>query len=103
MSLAKRECYRALGDLTDLKVLELACGTGQDSIELIALGASHVTGLGISPVVIGAAKADLPAHLEDKMISHNIHMSTYDVVFAGYLLNYAPTAAALHAMFTNIA
>jgi ubiquinone/menaquinone biosynthesis C-methylase UbiE len=69
--LAKQACYRLLGDLTGLKVLELACGTGKDSMQLIASGACHVTGVDISPVMIEAAQEGLPSDVQD-MISYHI-------------------------------
>ncbi|KAJ7228096.1 S-adenosyl-L-methionine-dependent methyltransferase [Mycena rebaudengoi] len=115
--LAKRACYRSLGDLTGLKVLELACGTGDDSIQLIASGACHVTGIDISPAMIEAAQDGLASDAQN-MINYHVgdcatpdmfhtlglanHIGTYDVVFGAYLLNYAPSAQALKAMFANI-
>ncbi|KAJ7268537.1 S-adenosyl-L-methionine-dependent methyltransferase [Mycena rebaudengoi] len=115
--LAKRACHRLLGDLTGLKVLDLACGTGTDTMQLIASGASHVTGIDISPVMIEAARDGLPSDVQD-MVSYHVsdcatpdmfhtsglanHRGTYDVVFGAYLLNYAPCAQALKAMFANI-
>ncbi|KAJ7254516.1 S-adenosyl-L-methionine-dependent methyltransferase [Mycena rebaudengoi] len=117
--LAKRACHRALGDLKNLKLLDLACGTGIDTKHLIASGAIHVTGVDISPAMIDMACAALPADVQD-MVSYHVgdcaapdmfraaselaaHRGTYDVVFAAWLLNYAPSAAALEAMFANIA
>ncbi|KAJ7275926.1 S-adenosyl-L-methionine-dependent methyltransferase [Mycena rebaudengoi] len=117
--LGKRACHRALGDLKNLKVLDLACGTGNDTIQLIASGAVHVTGVDISPAMIDAARDALPADVQDMVRYHvgdcaapdmfhaaselAVHKGTYDVVFAAWLLNYAPSAAALEAMFANIA
>ncbi|KAJ7254525.1 hypothetical protein C8J57DRAFT_1347150 [Mycena rebaudengoi] len=65
------------------------------------------------------ARDELPADVQD-MVSYHVgdcaapdmfraaselaaHRGTYDVVFAAWLLNYAPSAAALEAMFANIA
>ncbi|KAJ7290607.1 S-adenosyl-L-methionine-dependent methyltransferase [Mycena rebaudengoi] len=116
-ALAKRVCYRLLGDLTGLNVLDLACGTGNDSRQFIAMGAFHVTGIDISPTMIDAARDGLRSDVRD-MISYHVsdcatpdmfhtlglanHLGTYDVVFGGYLLNYAPSAETLKAMFANI-
>ncbi|KAJ7254510.1 S-adenosyl-L-methionine-dependent methyltransferase [Mycena rebaudengoi] len=118
-ALDKRACHRALGDLKNLKVLSLACGTGNDTKQLIASGAVHVTGVDISPAMINVAQDALPTDVQD-MVRYHVgdcaapnmfraaselaaHRGTYDVVFAAWLLNYAPSAAALEAMFANIA
>ncbi|KAJ7247732.1 S-adenosyl-L-methionine-dependent methyltransferase [Mycena rebaudengoi] len=116
-ALTKRACHRSLGDLTGLKVLDLACGTGNDSIKLIASGACHVTGIDISPSMIDTAQENLPPDMQG-MISYHVsdcatpdmfhtsgltnHIGTYDVVLGAWLLNYAPSAQALKAMFANI-
>jgi len=57
---------RLLDDLSDARVLDAGCGTGQMSAELAARGAD-VVGVDISPQLIDIAKRRLPQSLAHKV------------------------------------
>ncbi|KFU75799.1 hypothetical protein BB31_39555 [Amycolatopsis lurida NRRL 2430] len=96
-----------LGDVRDLEVLDLACGTGLYSRLVKALGARRVVGIDSSPVMIEFAKRTTLGGLEIEYEVHDVsNMSVigkFDVVVAAFLLNYAPTLDALSSMCRMIA
>ena len=104
------------------RVLDLACGSGGFTYDLLAWGAASVVGVDVSPVMIEAAKekgAKLAAQsrngLKEKIANSLTFVvgdardgqmyegGPFDVVFAAWLLNYAPTRADMQAMFATIA
>jgi SAM-dependent methyltransferase len=96
-----------LGDIHDLDVLDLACGTGLYTRLIKGLGARRVVGVDSSPVTIGVAKQMTP---EEAGIDYRVHdvstmpfIGEFDVVVAAFLLNYAPTLDALSSMCRMIA
>ena len=107
-----------LRDVTGLHVLDLACGTGYYSNLLLDWGAASVVGIDISSEMIRAAntalaqRPDRADRLEyyvgdiskpDILQSLNLTNRTFDLVHAGWLLNYASTPDELTVMWRNIA
>ncbi|KAI4126840.1 MAG: hypothetical protein LQ338_003550, partial [Usnochroma carphineum] len=89
------------------KVLDLACGTGHYSHQLISWGASQVVGVDISAGMVAAAKARASSDrvrflVADCSIPTKFEDGPFDIVFAGWLLNYAPDKATMVDMFRNI-
>eukprot|EP00043_Microstomoeca_roanoka_P013914 m.136990 g.136990 ORF g.136990 m.136990 type:complete len:272 (-) comp15882_c0_seq3:347-1162(-) len=89
-----------LGNVNSQRVVDLACGEGHYTRWLKAVkGAKEVTGVDLSPDMIELAKR---AEAEDPIGVHylcqdaaTLTMEPVDVVFAAFLLNYAPTYARL--------
>jgi ubiquinone/menaquinone biosynthesis C-methylase UbiE len=92
-----------LGDLRGKSVLDLACGEGYYSRILKNLGARRVVGLDLSSKMIDLARAserELRLGVE-YVVSDAINYQpdeSFDIVTAGYLLNYADTREKLLAM-----
>ena len=101
-----------IGDVEGLRVLDLACGAGFYTKLLREWGASYAVGVDISPKMIEAAKE---IHASDQHINFyvgdcgspdfqlgDVDNEQFDVVFAGWLFNYAASEAELKNMFTNV-
>lgn len=114
--LQNRHAEEALGDLSGMRVLDAACGTGFFSQRIAAIGATEVVGIDISPGMIENARAEL-SNTEDRIrylvgdfeeadllgsVGLEAMKGTFDVVFAGYLLNYAADWQRMAKMFNNI-
>ncbi|KAF2876043.1 S-adenosyl-L-methionine-dependent methyltransferase [Massariosphaeria phaeospora] len=103
----------ALGDVRGKRCLDLACGTGRYTALLSSLGATSVHAFDISPVMIAGALASYPASTHptlhfavadcSKPSTLPLAPSAFDIVFAGWFLNYAGTEAELTNMFRVIA
>ena len=86
--------FRALGDLRDRTVLDLACGDGFYSRQFKHAGAAEVTGVDISQAMIALAQAEEKARPAGcRYVCADVAAFTpaapVDVVTAIYLLNYA--------------
>lgn len=103
----------ALGDVKGLIVLDLACGLGTFSRLLIELGAVSVVGVDISEAMVeGAQQASSSMNEQDRNRLHYIvgdcskpttfEGGPFDLVFAGWFLNYAPDYETMLAMWQNI-
>ncbi|KAI4206689.1 MAG: hypothetical protein LQ346_000981 [Caloplaca aetnensis] len=89
------------------KVLDLACGSGYYSQLMISWGAAQVVGVDISSGMIAAGKAENKSDkirfmVADCTIPTEFDGGPFDIVFGGWLLNYAPEVASLARMFRNI-
>ena len=92
------ERYTALqlvGDVAGKAVADLACGEGYYTRLLRLLGAEHVVGVDLSAAMIDLAQAEEtrePLGIEYLVgdINGLALSEKFDVVFAAYLLNYAP-------------
>ncbi|KAK7190580.1 hypothetical protein DPSP01_007238 [Paraphaeosphaeria sporulosa] len=100
----------ALGDVSGKRCLDLACGLGFYSALLVRLGAASVHGYDISSTMVEAARKAHPhpnLHFEvaDCSAPENLPAveKPFDVVFAGWFLNYAGTERELTSMFRVIA
>ncbi|KAL5396388.1 hypothetical protein PMIN06_005652 [Paraphaeosphaeria minitans] len=100
----------ALGDVSGKRCLDLACGLGFYSALLVKLGAASVHGYDISSTMVEAARKAHPhpnLHFEVADCSAPENLPTvekpFDVVFAGWFLNYAGTESELTSMFRVIA
>jgi SAM-dependent methyltransferase len=97
-----------LGNITDTKVLDLACGEGHYARMLRRQGAARVIGVDISDGMIALARQEeerqplgveyVKAAVEDLGV-----VGAFDVVSAAYLLHYAATREHLAAMCRTIA
>jgi toxoflavin synthase len=100
--------FELAGDLTDLDVLDLACGEGFYTRQIKHRGAAHVTGVDISEGMIRLAREaeavsqlGLTYHCQDVLL---LDLDTkFDLICASYLLNYARTADELYQMSRVIA
>lgn len=94
------------------RVLDLACGSGFYTYDLMRWGAESVLGLDISTTMIEAARRH-PASKEfgskvsfivtDVRDAGVLPGAPFDLVIGGWLLNYAPDAKSLGQMFKTIA
>lgn len=94
-------------------VLDLACGSGFYSYHLSKWGASKVVGVDISNAMIEEARAaisQIPSNsatiefiLADCSKPVPYEGGPFDIVFAAWLLNYAPTGKDMVDMFRNVA
>ncbi|KAF2263012.1 S-adenosyl-L-methionine-dependent methyltransferase [Lojkania enalia] len=102
---------QALGDVKGLRCLDLACGTGRYTHLLHTLGAASVTGFDISSTMIEGAKASYPPCAFPALTFTVADCSKplypapepFDLIFAGWFLNYAGTEEELVSMFSIIA
>jgi toxoflavin synthase len=95
-----------LGDLTGLRVLDLACGHGHYTRLCHALGALQVTGVDVSPVMVELAEAATPP--SGGAVTFACHdagdlpvIGAFDVVTAVWLLNYAESRRQLRDMLAG--
>lgn len=100
--------FSLIGDLTGKSVLDLACGEGFYSRFLKQAGAARVVGVDLSERMIELARqqeTERPLGIE--YIVHDARTfepgESFDLVVAGYLLNYASTEEDLRAMCRTIA
>lgn len=89
-----------VGDVTGKSVLDLACGDGFFTRQLKEGGASRVVGVDISAEQLKLAKAhEIANPLGIKYIQSAVQaldkLGEFDLVIAGFLLNYAPNKAEL--------
>lgn len=101
---ARRYC----GDLMGKKVLDLGCGSGFFSRLFKQWGASSVLALDSSPKMIELAKQhekELSLRVEYRIADASTigFLDQFDLIFAGFLLNYAPTFEILQRMCSSIA
>ena len=95
--------FRALGDLRDLSVLDLACGDGYYTRAVKKMGARSVTGVDVSEVMIKLAQQEenvqrLGINYLVGDITNTDIVGEFDIVTAVYLLPHAKTKAELQAM-----
>lgn len=98
--------FGMLGDLSDLAVLDLACGDGCYSREIRRRGARRVVGVDVSSRMIdlarnGQADGDVEYRVCDAAELPAI--GPFDLVCASYLLHYARDVAELSRMCHSIA
>jgi SAM-dependent methyltransferase len=92
--------------ISKARVLELACGTGFYTYSFLEWGASSVLGVDISSVMLDEARRvgkEVSFIRADCSIPKAYDGGPFDVVFAAWLLNYAPDRAGLVSMFRNVA
>ncbi|KAJ9613249.1 hypothetical protein H2200_003191 [Cladophialophora chaetospira] len=105
--------------IKNARVLELACGTGFHTQHLLDWGAASLVGVDVSQAMLEGAEAELrkqPAHegkyrlmVQDCSAPFTVTDDNgdslegkFDLVFAAWLLNYAPDLATMTEMFKNI-
>ena len=112
--LERANVYAAIAPhIKGARVLDLACGTGYYTRYLFEWGAHEVIGYDISPEMVkGARAASEQWGLTDAQkcsffvgdASQPLHLDEpVDLVFGAWLLNYAPDAEVMTAMWSNIA
>lgn len=97
-----------LGEVRDLRILDVGCGEGFYARRLAAAGAAEVTGVDISPAMIElareqerAAPLGIAYHC---LAAENLPVfGAFDLALGAYLLHYAPTRDALAAMAAGLA
>ncbi|MFI1941838.1 class I SAM-dependent methyltransferase [Streptomyces purpureus] len=97
----------ALGDVSDLAVLDLACGYGYNTRLLAERGARKVLGVDISEEMVRLARAHearRPLGVEYLVsdVARLPRLEPFGLATAVYLFNYAPSRAALRDMFRAI-
>jgi len=91
---ARPRVLEALGDIKGLEILDLGCGEGYLSRQLVKSGASHVHGIDLSAEMIRAARAQnatncLPITYEvEDLRRWNPGSRTFDCAIGVFLLNY---------------
>jgi SAM-dependent methyltransferase len=109
-----RECIewhsyqQLLGDVSGLKILDLACGEGFYSRRVKLLGADAVVGVDVSAEMIELARRQetvLPLDIEYVVadVGQEEVFGVFDMVIASYLLNYARSREELLAFCRTIA
>lgn len=101
---------KRLGDVKGLRVLDLACGLGHWSRLFYQLGASKVVGIDISATMVGNANELLTDDMKqtvsfligDCSKPHPIDGGPFDIIFAGWLLNYAGDYDTMLSMWRHI-
>ncbi|GIZ43750.1 hypothetical protein CKM354_000696600 [Cercospora kikuchii] len=104
---------KALGDVSGLKVLDLACGIGRWSKWLVNNGAKEVVGIDISEGMIKGAKdmqAGLPKELAQKLdfsvkdcgLPLTVEEGGFDLVLGAWYLSNASDHEGLVTMFRNV-
>lgn len=88
--------FDLLGDLTGKSVLDLACGEGIYSRQIMAAGAMSVTGVDISAEMIALAEQEERRNPQGNQYvvgdaSHCKSEQPFDRVLCSYFLNYAKT------------
>ena len=94
-----------------VRVLEIACGSGFYTFDLLSWGADRVTAVDLSADMIGAAEARAKAagvtavdfQIADISVSKRYGDEPFDLVFGAWPLEYAKDRAALVAMYANVA
>ena len=100
--------FGMLGEVRGLRALDLACGEGFYTRQLLAAGAVAVTGVDISAEMIALAEAEEASRQQGiryacaDVAELNLGQR-FDVVTAAYLLHYAPSKPALRAMCSRVA
>jgi toxoflavin synthase len=97
----------ALGEVTGLSAIDLACGYGYNTRLLSDRGARPVVGVDVSAEMIRLAEkyeAGSPRgiHYVVADVADLPPLGRFDLATAVYLFNYAPTRVALHSMFLGI-
>jgi SAM-dependent methyltransferase len=97
----------ALGEVTGLAALDLACGYGYNTRLLAGRGARPVVGVDVSVEMIRLAEkneARSPMGIDYVVadVADLPSLRRFDLATAIYLFNYAPTRAALDSMFRGI-
>lgn len=92
--------FEMLGGVEGKRVLDLACGEGLYSRELMKRGASSVVGVDISEVMVAKAKqAEEELRQGIEYLVHDVaslpELGSFDAVSAVYLLHYAPSRTRL--------
>lgn len=97
----------AMGDVRGKTILDVACGSGYYTRLLRRNGASEVVGVDVSEAMIDAARRQEAA--EPLGVTYHVHdvsdmprLGDFDLAVSAYLLNYAPSEAALTAMCQRI-
>lgn len=96
-----------VGDVTGLRILDLACGEGFYTRKLRSLGAAEVVGVDQSAEMIRLAEQQEAAEpLGVRYVCRDArelgNLGDFDLVVAAYLLHYAPNRADLAAMCCGI-
>jgi SAM-dependent methyltransferase len=110
VDLEEPSVLKRLGNIDRLNCLDLACGLGNWCGFLVRHGAAKVVGVDISERMIKAARESLPEEMVSKVSFDvkdcskpvSIDGGPFDVVFAGWFLNYAPDYDTMVRMWTNI-
>jgi SAM-dependent methyltransferase len=99
---------KMLGNLSGLRVLDLACGEGFYTRRIKHAGAAEVIGVDVSSEMIALAReeelrnpAGLDYHCADALKLPDL--GTFDLISAAYLLHYAASTIELQAMCRQIA
>jgi SAM-dependent methyltransferase len=97
-----------LGNVRNLRVLDLACGEGFYTRMLRKAGARRVVGVDVSPAMIALARAEEQARpLGLEFVVSDVQelpaLGEFDTAVAGYLLHYAPDREALFRMCRSVA
>jgi toxoflavin synthase len=99
--------YQILGDVTGLRILDLACGTGYYAKELRRRGAVRVVGVDLSEAMVRATKAQEENETLGVEYMHGDagvleRLGDFDIVIGIHLLHYANSFEHLNGMCKSI-
>ncbi|KAL4894433.1 S-adenosyl-L-methionine-dependent methyltransferase [Aspergillus ambiguus] len=105
-TLLERFVQSQIGNVCDLSVLELACGTGYYSRKLLEWGAKEVIGVDISSAMVENARTQSQGDARLQFLvadcSQPLQQGQSDLILASWLLNYASNSDELLTMWRNI-
>lgn len=109
---------RGLGDISDLNVLDLACGSGFYSRVAVGLGAKSITGVDISSEMLRIGQrieeeTQSSSGKPSRIVYHKADCSqpldriglqpaSFDLIMANWLFNYSSNRAELEDMWRNV-
>jgi len=99
---AAKHLDKPIGSVT---ILDAGCGTGQVGVKLAALGAKHISGLDVSPGMLGVAqKTGAYEHLDTADLTKQINVKdgTYDVITCVGTLTHGHVGPEAFAEFVRI-
>ena len=110
IDIEKPSVLKRLGSVEGLNCLDVACGMGHWSRLFVELGAARVTGIDISEGMIKAARDALPSDMQSRISyevgdcskPNTVEGGPFDVIFAGWFLNYATGYADMVSMWQYI-
>lgn len=110
IALIEKENVRSVIEpmLEGARVLELACGSGFYSTDLVSWGAHSVVAVDVSDVMIHVAKNsknghNVEFHVADCISKQSYPGTPFDIVFAAWLLDNASSRSVLLHMMQNVA
>jgi len=100
--------WSMLGDVTDLTVLDIACGDGYYARPIASKGAGRVVGIDISSGQIASAieknteEINIEYHVADAKDIASLNLGKFDVILTVYMIPYVSNPDDLKGLFSSI-